>query len=92
MRVFHSHVHRVVLALKLSMVVPMLYFAIQIVAAAFYPGYRFFDQDASTLGSSVSRFPALFNGGAIIEGIVKYIVAWGAVRSGSLGGRPSLHR
>ncbi len=81
MRTLHPHPHRIVLALKLGMIVPVLYFGMQLVAAAFYPGYNFFNQDASTLGAPGSRFPALFNGGAIVEGIVKCIVAWGFVRA-----------
>jgi hypothetical membrane protein len=63
------------------MVIPVLYLGIQIGAAVFYPGYDFLSQDASTLGSPGSRFPALFNGGAIIEGIIKCIVAWGFLRA-----------
>lgn len=85
----HTPVHRVVLALRLALLVPLLYFAMQLVAAAFYPGYSFFDQDASTLGSPGSRFPAIFNGGAIIEGIVKCIVAWGFWRAFRQLGRSS---
>lgn len=81
MRMLQPHTHRIVLALKLGIVVPILYFGMQIVAAAFYPGYNFFNQDASTLGSPGSSFPAIFNGGAIIEGIAKLIVAWGFLRA-----------
>jgi hypothetical membrane protein len=81
MRILQPHTDRIVLALKLAMVVPILYFGMQIVAAAFYPGYNFLNQDASTLGSPGSNFPAIFNGGAIIEGIVKWIVAWGFLRA-----------
>lgn len=90
MRTIHAPVHRVVLALRLAMLVPLLYFAMQIVGAAFYPGYSFFDQDASTLGSPGSRFPALFNGGAIVEGIVKCIIAWGFWQAFRQLGRSSL--
>lgn len=90
MRAPHTPAHRVVLALRLGMLVPLLYFAMQLVAAAFYPGYSFFDQDASTLGSPGSRFPAVFNGGAIIEGVVKCIVAWGFWRAFRLLGRSGI--
>lgn len=90
MRAVHTPAHRIVLALRLGLLVPILYIAMQVVAAAFYPGYSFFDQDASTLGSPGSRFPALFNGGAIIEGIVKCIVAWGFLRAFQKLGRSSI--
>ncbi len=91
MRPRHIPAYRVVLALRLALLVPILYFAIQIVAAAFYPGYSFFNQDASTLGSPGSRFPALFNGGSIMEGILKCIVAWGFWRAFRQLGHPSIH-
>lgn len=84
MRMRQLYTDRIVLALKLGIVIPVLYFAMQIAAAAFYPGYDFLTQDASTLGSPGSSFPSLFNSGAIIEGVIKCVVAWGFLR-GSQG-------
>ncbi len=81
MRMLQPHAQRIVFALRLGMAVPFLYFGIQLIAAAFYPGYSFLNQDASTLGSASSSFPSLFNVGIIIEGIMKVIVAWGFVRA-----------
>ncbi len=81
MRLLQPHAQRIVFALRLGMAVPFLYFGIQFIAAAFYPGYSFLNQDASTLGSTSSSFPSLFNVGIIIEGMVKVIVAWGYVRA-----------
>jgi hypothetical membrane protein len=71
----------VVAALGIGVAVPFLYFGTQIVAAFFYPGYSFLNQDASTLGSEGSRFPAIFNVGAIIVGILTLIASWGFMRA-----------
>jgi glucan biosynthesis protein C len=70
-----------VAALWVGVVIPFLYFGIQIVAAFFYPGYSFLSRDASTLGSDGSRFPAIFNVGAIIVGIMAVIASWGFMRA-----------
>ena len=42
-------------ALWTGVLIPLLYFGNQFVAATFYPGYSFLSQDASTLGSADSR-------------------------------------
>lgn len=49
--------------LKAGIAVPILYFGIQVLAARFYPGYGFTNQDASALGSNGSSFPDIFNKG-----------------------------
>ena len=64
-------------ALRIGIAVPFLYFGIQIIAAPFYPNYSFLARDASTLGSDGSNFPAIFNVGSIIIGIIFLLVAWG---------------
>ena len=69
------------LALRMGMAVPFLYFGIQIAAAPFYPEYSFLRQDASTLGSDGSHFPLIFNVGSILTGIVTVIAASGFVRA-----------
>jgi hypothetical membrane protein len=48
---------------------PVFYFGMQIVAAPFYPGYSFTHEVASMLGTSGSRHPWIFNGGAILTGV-----------------------
>jgi hypothetical membrane protein len=48
---------------------PIFYFGMQIAAAPFYPGYSFTHQVASMLGTSDSRHPWIFNGGALLTGI-----------------------
>ena len=65
------------LALTIGMAVPFLYFGIQIAAAPFFPGYSFSAQDASTLGSSGSRWPTLFNIGCLLVGIAMFVASWG---------------
>ena len=64
-------------ALALGMAVPILYFGIQIAAAPFYPGYSFLSRDASSLGSDRSSFPAIFNVGSLILGLLSMIASWG---------------
>jgi hypothetical protein len=61
--------------LGLGIAVPLLYFGIQLVAAAFYPGYSFYSHDASTLGSDGSTAPWIFNVGALLLGAIKVAVA-----------------
>jgi len=76
-------------ALGFGVIVPVAYFGIQLVAAVFYPGYSFLNQDASTLGSVGSRCPAVFNIGAIIVGILALIATWGFMRALRLRGTNS---
>jgi hypothetical membrane protein len=64
-------------ALKLGIAIPFVYFGMQIIAAPFYPDYSFLTRDASTLGSDGSRFPLLFNMGAIILGLLAFIATLG---------------
>lgn len=60
--------------------VPLVYFGIQLAAAPFYPGYSFFSQDASSLGSNKSSFPDLFNFGAIVVGLLLLCSSIGLIR------------
>ncbi len=69
-----------VLALRLGLAVPFLYFGIQLAAAPFYPGYSFLSRDASTLGSAGSTHPAIFDDGAMLLGVVTLLSAWGFLR------------
>lgn len=68
-------------ALRIGMLIPFLYFGFQVLAAPFYAGYSFMSQDASTLGSDGSSLPLIFNGGAILTGLLTLIAAWGFLRA-----------
>jgi hypothetical protein len=71
-----------------GLVLPVLYFAIQLAAAPFYPAYSFLNRDASTLGSEASTAPWIFNGGALLVGAVECLVAiafFGALRRARIG-------
>ena len=54
--------------LMLGVAVPIVYYGTQLVATPFYPGYDFVTQVASQLGTSESRFPAIFNFGLALSG------------------------
>src|SRR5512138_1518022 len=69
------------LALRMGMAIPFLYFGVQFVAAPFYPEYSFLRQDASTLGSDGSSFPLIFNVGSILTGIMTVIASLGFLRA-----------
>jgi hypothetical membrane protein len=77
MRAVQRQERLVLISLGLGVVVPFLYFGIQVVAAPFYPGYSFLNRDASTLGSDGSSCPAIFNVGAIFVGLLTLIASWG---------------
>ncbi len=59
------------------MVVPILYFGTQLLAAPFFPGYSFLSMVASLLGSDLAVYPAIFNVGAMITGIATIIASFG---------------
>lgn len=65
------------LSLMAAVAVPIIYFGVQIAAAAFYPGYSFNLQAASMLGSSYSQHPMIFNTGAILTGVAALIGGFG---------------
>jgi hypothetical membrane protein len=67
-------------ALWTGVLIPLIYFGNQLVAATFYPGYSFLSQDASTLGSADSRWPALFNVGSVVTGVLCGFTAFGFLR------------
>lgn len=54
---------------------PIVYFGVQLIAAPFYPGYSFFSDDASTLGSGGSQCPAIFNYASILQGLLLLLAA-----------------
>jgi len=71
----------ITLALRMGIAVPVLYFGIQFAAAPFFPGYSFQARDASTLGSSYSSLPAIFNLGSFLVGLATFIASWGFFQS-----------
>jgi hypothetical membrane protein len=64
-------------ALRSGIVVPILYFGTQLLAAPFFPDYSFLNMVASLLGSDLAPYPAIFNSGAIITGIATIIASVG---------------
>lgn len=67
--------------LGIGIMVPLLYFSVQLIAAPFYPGYSFLRQPASMLGSDLSTCPAILNVGAIITGVITLIASLGFLRA-----------
>jgi hypothetical membrane protein len=64
-----------------AVAVPVLYFGSQLAAAPFYPGYSFSRDSASMLGTSFSRYPWIFNLGAVLTGIAALAGATGLYRA-----------
>ncbi len=58
----------------------MLYFVAQVAAAPFYPGYAFFAQEASQLGSNHSAHPFVFNALVFASGLAALCAIPGLVR------------
>jgi hypothetical membrane protein len=69
------------LCLLAAAAMPIIYFGTQIVAAPFFPGYSFSLQSASMLGTHFSRYPWIFNAGAMLTGIAALGAALGLYRS-----------
>lgn len=65
------------LMLVAALVMPLLYFGVQLIAAPSYPGYHFATDTASMLGTSASHHPEIFNTGAILTGIAGLAGAFG---------------
>jgi len=64
-----------------AVAMPVLYFGSQLAAAPFYPGYSFSRDSASMLGTSFSRYPWIFNLGAVFTGIAALVGAIGLYRA-----------
>ncbi len=60
---------------------PIFYFAAQLAAAPFYPGYSFSHQVASLLGTSQSQQPWIFNLGLMLTGIAAMLGTFGLYQS-----------
>jgi len=76
----HSNRSITSLCLLAAAAAPILYFATQIVAAPFYPGYSFSQQSVSMLGTHFSRYPWIFNTGAMLTGLAALGAALGLYR------------
>jgi hypothetical membrane protein len=76
----HAKEKLLAVTLAMGMAVPLFYFGIQLVAAPFYPGYSFVAHAASELGSPQSLQPDIFNGGAMLLGVVTLLSAYGFLR------------
>src|SRR5215212_5848091 len=66
-----------VFALRSGIMVPILYFGTQLLAAPFFPGYSFVSMVASLLGSDLAPYPLIFNIGAMITGIATILASIG---------------
>lgn len=64
-------------ALRIGVLVPLLYFGAQFAAIPFYPNYDIVRQSASELGSDRSTRPQVLNIGATITGIAAIIASLG---------------
>ena len=64
-------------ALSTGVAVPFLYYGSQAAAAPFFPGFSFLGTTASELGSELSRHPAIFNDGSILQGIACLVASFG---------------
>lgn len=69
--------HISLVALRMGVAVPVLYYGTQIVAAVFFPGYSFMSEAASLLGSDRSTRPLIFNAGVMATGIATLVAACG---------------
>ena len=77
--------------LSMGVAVPFLYYGSQAAAAPFFPGFSFLGTIASELGTDLSRHPAIFNDGTILQGIACLIASLGFLLAlGRLGVHPLL--
>jgi hypothetical membrane protein len=68
-------------ALGVAVLIPFIYYGIQIVSAHYNPGYSFVRQVASELGSNRAARPMLFNMGIMVQGVVTFIASFGFLRA-----------
>ena len=78
-------------ALGAGVLIPFIYYGVQIVGAFYNPGYSFVHQVASELGSNHAARPMVFNIGIVVQGVVTLIASFGFLRATRrLGVNPSL--
>jgi hypothetical membrane protein len=68
-------------ALYAAVLIPFIYYGVQVVGAAFNPGYSFVRQVASELGSDRAARPGIFNVGIMVQGGLTLIAAAGFLRA-----------
>ena len=68
-------------ALYAGIAVPCLYYAVQALAAPFFPEFSFVGTTASELGSDRSSRPAIFNFGTVLLGVAWLIASVGFFRA-----------
>src|SRR5260221_601672 len=78
-------------ALGAAVLIPFIYYGIQILCAFYNPGYSFIHQVASELGSNRAARPVLFNIGIMVQGVLTLIASFGFLRATlRLGVNPTL--
>jgi hypothetical membrane protein len=78
-------------ALDAGLAVPLLYYGVQALAALFFPEFSFAGTTASELGTDLSKHPAVFNYGTLLQGVACLIASIGFLRAfGRLGTHPIL--
>jgi len=65
------------LLLRLGVLVPFVYYGIQVAAAPYYPSFSFVGTTASEMGSTNSRHPAVFNAGIMALGVLSLLTSVG---------------
>jgi hypothetical membrane protein len=68
-------------ALHAGIAVPFLYYGVQAAASPFFGDFSFVGTTASELGSDLSRHPAVFNGGTMLQGIACFVASVGFFRA-----------
>jgi len=78
-------------SLAVAVLIPFIYYGIQLVCAFYNPSYSFIHQVASELGSSNAARPMLFNFGITVQGVITLIASFGFLRASlRLGVNPTL--
>lgn len=91
MRSVRTHGAFTISALGVAVLIPFIYYGIQILCASYNPGYSFIRQVASELGSNRAARPMLFNIGIMVQGVLTLIASFGFRRATlRLGVHPTL--
>jgi hypothetical membrane protein len=78
-------------ALGVAVLIPFIYYGIQILGASYNPGYSFIHQVASELGSNRAARPMIFNIGIMVQGVLTLIASFAFLRvTLRLGVNPTL--
>ena len=68
-------------ALYAAVLIPFVYYGVQVAGASFNPGYSFVRQVASELGSDRAARPGIFNVGIMVQGALTLIAAAAFLRA-----------